>query len=132
MAVPIRLPVWGGRAALAWVALPRRDWAAVLNRVRLDGPFTNQALLALGWAETNADRPERALVPWLELQDRKLLDASVTPDAGFAAKVAELAKLLSERLRAMDAQMPLVKSTGRPVEMPDEIASPAVSNSNAP
>jgi hypothetical protein len=53
------------------------DPTAVLSRVRLDGPFTNQALLALGWAETNADRPERALVPWLELQDRKLLDASV-------------------------------------------------------
>jgi hypothetical protein len=53
------------------------DPAPVLSRVRLDGPFTNQALLALGWAETNAGRPERALVPWLELQDRKLLDASV-------------------------------------------------------
>lgn len=48
-----------------------------LNRVRLDGPFTNRALLALGWAENNADRPERALVPWLELRNRKLLDASV-------------------------------------------------------
>jgi hypothetical protein len=53
------------------------DPTPVLSRVRLDGPFTNQALLALGWAETNANRPERALVPWLELQDRKLLDASV-------------------------------------------------------
>ncbi len=36
---------------------------AALNRVRLDGPFTNRALLALGWAETNANRPDRALVP---------------------------------------------------------------------
>jgi hypothetical protein len=53
------------------------DAAAALSRVRLDGPFTNRALLALGWAETNANRPERALVPWLELQDRKLLDAAV-------------------------------------------------------
>ncbi len=51
--------------------------AAVLSRVRLDGPFTNKALLALGWAEANANRPERALVPWLELQQRKILDASV-------------------------------------------------------
>ncbi len=50
---------------------------AALTRVRLDGPFTNRALLALGWAETSADRPERALVPWLELQHRKPLDASV-------------------------------------------------------
>ena len=53
------------------------DPTPVLSRVRLDGPFTNQALLALGWAETNAGRHERALVPWLELQERKLLDASV-------------------------------------------------------
>ena len=51
--------------------------AAVLSRVRLDGPFTNKALLALGWAESNANHPERALVPWLELQQRKILDASV-------------------------------------------------------
>jgi hypothetical protein len=51
--------------------------AAVLSRVRLDGPFTNKALLALGWAEANANRPDRALVPWLELQRRPLLDASV-------------------------------------------------------
>ena len=46
------------------------DPAAVLSRVRLDGPFTNKALLALGWAEANASRPDRALVPWLELQQR--------------------------------------------------------------
>ena len=53
------------------------DATAVLSRVRLDGPFTNKALLALGWAEANANRPDRALVPWLELQQRRLLDASV-------------------------------------------------------
>ena len=53
------------------------DPAAALSRVRLDGPFTNKALLALGWAEANANRPDRALVPWLELQQRRLLDASV-------------------------------------------------------
>ena len=51
--------------------------AAVLSRVRLDGPFTNKALLALGWAETNANRPDRALVPWLELQRRPVMDAPV-------------------------------------------------------
>jgi hypothetical protein len=51
--------------------------AAALGRVRLDGPFTNRALLALGWAESNERRPERALVPWLELRERKLLDAAV-------------------------------------------------------
>ena len=53
------------------------DAEVALSRVRLDGPFTNRALLALGWAEANANRPERALVPWLELQQRRVTDASV-------------------------------------------------------
>jgi hypothetical protein len=66
--------------ALAYAVLQERggdEAVAALARVRLDGPFSNRALLALGWAETNAERPERALVPWLELQRRKVLDASV-------------------------------------------------------
>jgi hypothetical protein len=66
--------------ALGFARLQERggdEAVAALSRVRLDGPFTNRALLALGWAETNADRPERALVPWLELQQRKVIDASV-------------------------------------------------------
>jgi tetratricopeptide (TPR) repeat protein len=50
---------------------------AALTRVRLDGPFTNRALLGLGWAEADAKRPDRALVPWLELRDRRLLDSAV-------------------------------------------------------
>lgn len=51
--------------------------AAALGRVRLDGPFTNRALLGLGWAEADAARPERALVPWLELRGRPVVDAAV-------------------------------------------------------
>jgi len=51
--------------------------AVALNRVRLDGPFTNRALLGLGWAESEASRPERALVPWLELRQRPVVDAAV-------------------------------------------------------
>ena len=35
--------------------------------------------------------------------------------------VRELACALSERLRKWDAGMPLVRSTGVPVEMPDEL-----------
>ena len=46
--------------------------AAALSRVRLDGPFTTRALLGLGWAETDAEHPDRALVPWLALRDRPL------------------------------------------------------------
>jgi len=50
---------------------------AALSRVRLDGPFTNRALLGLGWAESEVQRPERALVPWLELREGRLLDSAV-------------------------------------------------------
>ena len=50
---------------------------SALSRVRLDGPFTNRALLGLGWAETEAQRPDRALVPWLALRERPLLDSAV-------------------------------------------------------
>ena len=50
---------------------------AALSRVRLDGPFTSRALLGLGWAETDVQRPERALVPWLELREGRLLDSAV-------------------------------------------------------
>ena len=49
----------------------------VLDRVRLQGPLSNKALLGAGWADSELERYERALVPWLELRDRSLLDAAV-------------------------------------------------------
>jgi len=48
-----------------------------LSQVRLDGPFSSRALLGLGWAEADANRPERALVPWLALRERRVLDSPV-------------------------------------------------------
>jgi tetratricopeptide (TPR) repeat protein len=66
--------------ALGFARLQQRDAepaAAALTRVRLDGPFTNRALLGLGWAESDAKHPDRALVPWLELRERRLLDSAV-------------------------------------------------------
>jgi tetratricopeptide (TPR) repeat protein len=48
-----------------------------LQRVRLEGPFSNQALLSAGWADTSADRFERAIVPWSLLAERESTDASV-------------------------------------------------------
>jgi hypothetical protein len=51
--------------------------AVVLERVRLSGPFTSRALLGLGWAESDSEQFERALVPWLELRDQRLLDSAV-------------------------------------------------------
>ena len=48
-----------------------------LDRVRLDGPFSNQALLRAGWAEVSAGRNERALVPWSILVERDPTDVAV-------------------------------------------------------
>jgi hypothetical protein len=48
-----------------------------LDRVRLEGPFSNQALLRAGWAEASAEKYDRALVPWGILVDRAPTDAAV-------------------------------------------------------
>src|SRR5262252_9174747 len=48
-----------------------------LDRVRLEGPFSNQALLRAGWAEASAQQYDRALVPWNILVDREPTDAAV-------------------------------------------------------
>lgn len=50
---------------------------APLHRVRLEGPFSNKALLGVGWADAEAESYDRALVPWMELRDRDLLDPAV-------------------------------------------------------
>src|SRR5213594_1512835 len=48
-----------------------------LDRVRLEGPFSNQALLRAGWAGASAKQYESALVPWNILVDREPTDAAV-------------------------------------------------------
>lgn len=58
-----------------------------LNRVRLDGPFSNQALLSSGWANLSIDRFERAVVPWDILAQREVTDLS-TQEAMLALPYA--------------------------------------------
>lgn len=48
-----------------------------LDRVRLEGPFSNQALLRAGWAEASAQNYDRALVPWDILANREPTDVAV-------------------------------------------------------
>jgi tetratricopeptide (TPR) repeat protein len=48
-----------------------------LNRVRLEGPFSDQALLRAGWAEVSAEQYDRALVPWTILTDREPTNVAV-------------------------------------------------------
>jgi tetratricopeptide (TPR) repeat protein len=48
-----------------------------LDRVHLEGPFSNQALLRAGWAEASNEQYDRALVPWNILLEREPTDAAV-------------------------------------------------------
>ena len=48
-----------------------------LERVRLQGPFSNAALLALGWLELERGQPGSALRPWQALRDRSASDPAV-------------------------------------------------------
>jgi tetratricopeptide (TPR) repeat protein len=48
-----------------------------LDRVHLEGPFSNQALLRAGWAEASAEQYDRALVPWNILVEREPTDSAV-------------------------------------------------------
>src|SRR5213594_4327663 len=48
-----------------------------LDRVRLEGLFSNQALLRAGWAEASAKQYDRALVPWNILVEREPTNAAV-------------------------------------------------------
>ena len=49
----------------------------VLERVRLEGPLSNKALLGTGWADAEQDAYGRALVPWTELSGRSATDPAV-------------------------------------------------------
>src|SRR6202049_1297219 len=50
---------------------------APLARVRLNGPYSNRALLGIGWAGALPEDYQGALTPWMELRNRNVLDAAV-------------------------------------------------------
>ena len=74
-----------------------------LDRVRLEGPFSNRALLGAGWADASAANFERALVPWSLLAERDATDGPVQeamlalPYAYSKLEVHGRAALLYER-----------------------------------
>ncbi|MGC1955647.1 MAG: hypothetical protein WA970_24370, partial [Gammaproteobacteria bacterium] len=47
------------------------------QRVRLQSPFSNRALLGAGWAALEQGRKREALTPWLELRGRTIIDPAV-------------------------------------------------------
>lgn len=66
--------------AIGYAHLQANDAAAArpaLERVRLEGPYSNRALLGMGWADADLGNYRDALVPWLELQRRSLVDSAV-------------------------------------------------------
>ena len=58
-----------------------------LNRVRLDGPFSNRALLSAGWANMSSGRPKKAIVSWDVLAKRDATDRA-TQEAMLALPYA--------------------------------------------
>ena len=66
--------------ALGYAYLQGNDPAKArvsLERVRLNGPYSNKALLGTGYADAQLGDYKRALNPWLELRNRNLLDSAV-------------------------------------------------------
>ena len=61
--------------------------AEYLNRVRLDGPFSNRALLGSGWASMSSGKPDRAIVSWNTLAQRDATDRA-TQEAMLALPYA--------------------------------------------
>ena len=62
----------------AWLQASRpADAKPSLQRVRLDGPYSNKALLGVGWADAELGDYEAALRPWIELGRRDLVDSAV-------------------------------------------------------
>jgi Tfp pilus assembly protein PilF len=66
--------------ALGYAYLQANDPAKAriaLERVRLNGPYSNKALLGTGYADSQLGDYKGALSPWLELRNRNLLDSAV-------------------------------------------------------
>ena len=54
-----------------------QDAKVALQRVRLNGPSSNKALLGVGWASAANNNYRKALAPWMELSARDILDSAV-------------------------------------------------------
>lgn len=71
---------------------------APLQRVNLTGPFSNKALLGVGWADAEQDDYRAALAPWIELRGRDILDSAV--QESFLAVPYAFAQLGAEKQAA--------------------------------
>src|SRR6266849_1322122 len=94
-----------------------------LDRVRLEGPFSKQALLRAGLAEVSAKQYDRALVPWNILANREPTDVAVqeamltVPHAYASLKLygrsalmyGRALELFSNQIEKVDASIDRVK-----------------------
>jgi len=93
----------------------------VLQRVRLEGPYSSKALLGAGWALAMSGEYKRALVPWLALHNRNLLDAAVqesflaVPYAfGKLGANGQAAEYYNSAIQSFDAELQRIdESIGR-------------------
>jgi predicted negative regulator of RcsB-dependent stress response len=95
---------------------------ASLSRVRLEGPYSNRALLKSGWADAKAENYERALVPWGLLAAREPTDAAVQeaiialPYAYSQLQVyGRAAKLYGEAVQAFGGELNKVDASIRSI-----------------
>jgi hypothetical protein len=84
----------------------------ILQRVRLEGPYSSKALLGVGWADAGVGEFKRALVPWLTLRKRSLLDSAVqesfltVPYAyGQLSASGQAAEYYNSAIKSFDAEL---------------------------
>ena len=69
-------PIWRS-ASPTCRPTSRRARGRRSTRVRLNGPYSDKALLGLGWADAALGDYQGALTPWMELRSRNVLDSAV-------------------------------------------------------
>jgi len=75
---------------------------ADFQRVRIQGPFSNKALLGLGWSDAFQQEYKYALVPWMELSSRKLSDPAVYESLLAVPYAYERLKAYRQSMQAYD------------------------------
>jgi tetratricopeptide (TPR) repeat protein len=93
----------------------------ILERVRLQGPLSTKALLGVGWADSDSQQYRAALVPWLELHGRNLLDSAV--QESYLAVPYAFGKLGANRQAADEYESAIREFSAERVRLDESIAS---------
>jgi tetratricopeptide (TPR) repeat protein len=93
----------------------------ILERVRLQGPLSTKALLGVGWADSDLQQDRAALVPWLELHGRNLLDSAV--QESYLAVPYAFGKLGANRQAADEYESAIREFSAERVRLDESIAS---------